>query len=130
MHDVEIPTEALLVIELVAGAIRDELGDEIDAYPGHSAPEQADPINRAFQATVLTLMEANHIPGDSPAAAVSRALRRVAERRLAADGFDARQSRLLIEGEPGSPDDWLTFLILSSRTQVEDALKADETGHA
>lgn len=128
MHDSEVPTEALLVVELVAGAIRDELGDEIDAYPGCSAPEQADPINRAFQATVLSLIENSLVSGDSPAAAVSRALRRVAERRLAADGFDARRSRLLIDVEPGSPDDWLTFLILSSRTQVEHALKPEESG--
>ena len=89
MPDDDVPPEALIVIELVAGAIRDELGDEIDAYPGHASPEQADPINRAFQATVLSLLGADLAPGDSPAAAVSRALRRVAERRLAADGFDA-----------------------------------------
>ena len=62
MPDDGVPPEALIVIELVAGAVRDELGDEIDAYPGHAAPEQADPINRAFQAAVLSLLEAGPLP--------------------------------------------------------------------
>ncbi len=109
MPDAEVPAEALALVERIAGAIRDELGEEIDAYPGHSAPEQADPINRAFQAAVLTLLEADSTHDVSPAVSVSRTLRRVAGRRLAADRFDARQSRLLLDGEPASPDDWLTF---------------------
>ena len=50
MHDPQIPAEALEVIELVGGAIRDVLGGEIDAYPGCRAPEGADPLNRAFRA--------------------------------------------------------------------------------
>ena len=34
MSDADVPAEALALIEAVAGAIRDELGEEIDAYPG------------------------------------------------------------------------------------------------
>ena len=78
MPDDDVPTEALMVIELIAGAIRDELGDEVDAYPGHSAPEQADPINRAFQAVVRSLLEAGGTPAASLPALVSRTLRRAA----------------------------------------------------
>ena len=119
MPDDDVPPEALIVIELIAGAVRDELGDEIDAYPGHSAPEQADPLNRAFQAVVLTLLESGPTPGVPVAVSVSGPCAGSPRRRLAADGCDALQARLLLDEEPGSPDDWLTFLVLSSRTQVE-----------
>ena len=112
MHDAEFPAETLAVVELVAGAIRDELGDEVDAYPGCRTPEGADPLNRAFRAVVRTLLAADCWSGADLTALVSRALRRVAERRLVSDGFDPCEARLLLEQEPGSPDDWLCFLIL------------------
>jgi len=47
MSDAGIPAEALAILEVVAGAIRRELGAAIDAYPGRREPEQADPLNRA-----------------------------------------------------------------------------------
>ena len=33
MSDADLPVQALAIIEVVAGAIRDELGEEVDAYP-------------------------------------------------------------------------------------------------
>jgi hypothetical protein len=127
MSDSDVPAQSLALIEVIAAAIRAAPGDEIDAYPGHSAPEQADPINRAFMAAVRSLPEAGPGSDGSRAVSVSHALRRVAERRLTAEGFDAGRVRLLIDSEPGGPDDWRTFLILSSRTQIEDALRDMET---
>ena len=35
--------------------------------------------------------------------------------------------KFLIEEEPGSPDDWLAFLILSSRPQIQPLLDTDPT---
>ena len=86
------------------------------------APEGADPLNRAFRAVVRSLLEAGGAPGPTLASLASRTLCRTAERRLTADGWDERQVRLLIDLEPGSPDDWLAYLILSSREQIEPLL--------
>ena len=115
------------LIEVIAAAIRDELGAEIDAYPGGRVPEQADPINRAFRAVVTALLRDDKAPSPTT---VSLALRTVAERRLAADGFEALQARCLLDEEPAGCDDWLAFLILSSRSQVADALAPDDADHA
>lgn len=122
MPDAEVPAETLALVERIAGAVRDELGEEIDAYPGASSPQQADPINRAFRAIVRSLPEAGGIPGSSPPALVTRTLRRAAEHRLAAEAWDDRLVRLLLDLEPGGPDDWLAYLILSSRAQIEPLL--------
>jgi len=122
MPDAEVPAEALALVERIAGAIRDELGEEIDAYPGASSPELADPINRAFRAVVRSLLEADATPDQSLPALVSLTLHRAAEHRLAAEGWDDHRVRLLLDLEPGSPDDWLCLLILSSREQIEPLL--------
>jgi hypothetical protein len=126
MSDAVVSTEALAAIELIAGAIRDELGEEIDAYPGFRAPENADPFNRAFRAVVRAILAVSGASKETLPALVSQSLRRVAERRLAADGYDGGQARYLLDEEPGSPDDWLAFLILSSRAQIEPLLKPDD----
>jgi hypothetical protein len=114
--------EALAILERIAGAIRQELGESIDAYPGGGAPGGADPMNRAFQAVTRCLLETGPAPGEEPASQVSRALRLLADRRLAGEGWDGRKALLLIEAEPGAPDDWLAFLLLSSRAQLEPLL--------
>ena len=123
MYDADVPAEALAIIEVVAGAIRDELGEEIDAYPGRRSPEGADPLNRAFRAVVRTILSLHTSGTEGTPSLVSEALRRLAERRLAAEGRDDRQVKVLLDLEPGRPDDWLCFLILSSRPQLEHLLE-------
>jgi hypothetical protein len=54
MPDADVSAEALALIEIIAGAIRDELGEEIDAYPGLRLPERADPFNADYRGGVLT----------------------------------------------------------------------------
>jgi hypothetical protein len=125
MSDADVPAETLAVIEVIAGAIRDELGGEVDAYPGCQTPEGADPLNRAFRAVVRALLTAAGVPGDDLAALVSRTLRGAAERRLEGEGWGDRV-RTLIDDEPGSPDDWLCFLALSSRPQIEPLPEPDD----
>jgi hypothetical protein len=116
----------LNVLERIAEAIRQELGEEIDAYPGCRSFEGADPMNRAFRAVVRSLLAAD-LPPTELNSLVSQALRQLAERRLAAEGWDDRQIKFLSEEEPGGPDDWLAFLILSSRQQIEPLLDPDPT---
>jgi hypothetical protein len=125
MPDPDISPETLALMGRIAGAIRVELGESIDAYPGYRSPEAADPINRAFRAIVGRLIEAEVPPVADPDGTVSRALRLLAGRRLMAEGWDDDQVKSLIEGEPGGPDDWLAFLILSSRPQIEPLLDPD-----
>ena len=125
MPDPDVRPATRTLLERIAGAIREELGESIDAYPGWRSPEGADPINRAFRAVVRSLVEADLPPGTDLDGIVSRALRLLAERRLAAEGWDDDQVKSLIEEEPGGPDDWLAFLILSSRPQIEPLLDPD-----
>ena len=119
MTDPDVPSETLATIEVIAGAIRQELGEEIDAYPGRRDPEGADPLNRAFRAVVRALLSAAGVHDDHLAEFVSHALLVVATSRLEPEGYDARQIKALIEEEPGRPDDWLSFVTLSSRAQIE-----------
>jgi hypothetical protein len=123
--DDPIPRESLALAGLIAVAIRAELGAEIDAYPGFRQPERADPINRAYRAAVLAILARAAGPDAAPAL-LSRTLRHLAGCRLDADGWDVHQVRALIEHEPGSPDDWLAFLVLSARSQIEPVLDPDE----
>jgi len=123
MPEAKVTAEILALIERIAGAIRRELGD---AYPGCRSPEEADPMNRAFRAVVRSLLESDIPPGVDPTPLVSLTLRQLSERRLAAEGRDALQVKFLIEEEPGSPDDWLAFLGLSSRWQIEPLLDLDD----
>ena len=119
MADAPIPPDALTALELFARAIRDELGEEIDAYPSPASPTDADPLNRAYRAVSRALLGAAGIGPAGLDPVVSRTLRRLAELRLRAEGWDAPRVARMIAGEPGSPDDWLAFLILSSRAQIE-----------
>ncbi len=125
MPDPDPHNEALAIIEVIASAIRHELGEEIDAYPGHRQPERADPMNRTFRAAARAILIHMAGPDISPTL-VSETLRHATGRRLIAEGWDDRQVRHLIEQEPGSPDDWLTFLLLSSRAQIETLLIPDD----
>ena len=127
MNDPDAPSANLDLIERIAAAIRDALGEEVDAYPGASTPEQADPFNRAFRAVVRSLIDhRRHLrflptgPGFSNPPPPGRA-------PAGAEGWDQDQIRLLITQEPGSPDDWLAFLVLSSRVQLEPLLDPEES---
>jgi hypothetical protein len=125
MPDANASAGTQTILERIARAIRRELGAAIDAYHGGRSPELADPINRAFRAVVRAFVEADDGPGANLDATVSQALRLLAGRRLAIEGWDDQQVKFLIEEEPGSPDDWLCFLILSDRAQIEPLLDPD-----
>jgi hypothetical protein len=127
MPEPDVSPATLVLLERISGAIREELGESIDAYPGGRSPEAADPINRAFRAVVRSLAGVDLGQGTDLDGTVSQILRHLAGRRLAAEGWDDDRVKSLIEEEPGSPDDWLAFLILSSRSQIEPLLDPDHT---
>jgi hypothetical protein len=126
MSEPNVSPASLVLLERIAGAIRDELGAAIDAYPGCRSPEGADPINRAFRAVTRTLARADLAHGTDLDGIVSRALRQLTQRRLKAESWDDDQVKTLVEDEPGSPDDWLVFLLLSVRDQIEPLLDPDD----
>ena len=109
MSDADVPAEALAIIEVVAGAIRDELGEEVDAYPGppgarggptRSTAPSAPSSGRSSAPS--TLGHRGHARARLPGPA-SRSPSGAWRPRA---GTTAR-SRLLLDEEPGSPDDWL-----------------------
>jgi hypothetical protein len=106
------------LIETIAETIREELGDEVEACPGLASPEQGEPLNRLFRALVRHLLEPVIEHDDDQSRLTSWVLRELARRRLAAGGLTESQIKTLLELEPGTPDDWLTFLILVPWTEV------------
>ena len=126
MPEPRVSPATLILLERIGGAIRQELGESIDAYPGRRSPEGADPINRVFRVVVRSLASSDLVPGTDLDGSVSRILGQLAGRRLEAEGWDDDQVKSLIEDEPGSPDDWLTFLILSSRLQIMPLLDPED----
>ena len=126
MPDADRRAAAEACLGAAAAAIRAALGAEIDAYPGRRSPEAADPINRAFRAAARSALAPSAATVAELDLLVSSALRRLAEARLAGDGLDDGRARCLVELEPGSPDDWLAFLVLSSAAQIAPLLRDDD----
>jgi hypothetical protein len=113
-------------VALVAETIRQELGDEVEACPGFSRPEQAEPLNWLFCALVRRFLELIVEPSHDLARLTSCALRELTCRRLVAGELNERQIHTLLELEPGTPDDWLTFLLLVPWHEVMYWLTAAE----
>jgi hypothetical protein len=105
-------------IAIIAETIRGELGDEVEACPGFARPEQAEPLNRLFRALVRRFLEPVVDSSHDLTHLTSWVLQELTQQRLAAGGLDARQIKTLLELEPGTPDDWLTFLLLVPWTEV------------
>jgi hypothetical protein len=112
MDEVHERTPEFATIEAIAGAIRRELGDQVEACPGGRTPEQAEPLNRAFRAVARRILEGGVAPAPNLAGLVTEVLHGIARRRLVGGGLDEGQIKGLLEFEPGTPDDWLAFLIL------------------
>ena len=119
-----------VLIERIAEAIRTELGDVIEVCPGHGSPEQAEPLNRAFRAIARCFLERVATSNDDLPRVVSDALRRLVMRRLEAGGPDERSIQTLLDFEPGTPDDWLTFLLLIPWAEVLFWLTYEDPGPA
>jgi hypothetical protein len=108
----------IVLVERIAAGIRAELGTAIEVCPGHASPEHAEPLNRAFRAVVRCVLEPVAIAQDDLPRLVSHILRRIVVRRLEAGGLGERATQTLLDFEPGTPDDWLTFLLLVPWAEV------------
>jgi hypothetical protein len=123
MCDTRDPPESLVLIEAIAGAIREELGVPIEEQPGFHDPDEAGQVNRAFRVMVRTILRPG-IPAtqDLPAAS-SDVLRRLARRRLEIGLLDAREVEHLLGLEFDGRDDWLAYLILTPWSEIEHLLE-------
>jgi hypothetical protein len=110
-------TPEFALIERMAEAIRAELGDDVEACPGRSSSQKAEPLNRVFRALARLILEPLAASQRDLPRQVSCILRRLVARRLEAGGLGSDQVQTLLDQEPGSPDDWLTFLLLVSWTE-------------
>ena len=106
------------LIERIAVAIGADLGAEVEACPGGRTPEGAVSMNRAFRAVARCLLETVAASPDELPRLLSHVLRRLVVRRLVAGGRGDRQVQTLLDFEPGTPDDWLTFLLLVPWAEV------------
>ena len=118
MSDAREQTAGFALVESIADAIREELGDEVEACPGFRTPEQAEPINRVFLAVARRILTPLVAPGDGLSGLVSRTLRRLVGRRLADGALGEAEIKCLLELEPGTPDDWHVFLLLVRWSEV------------
>jgi hypothetical protein len=124
MFDAYEETPEFRLIEMIAGTIRSELGDEVEVCPGLHTPEEAEPLNRVFRALARRILEPLVVPGQDFPSLVAWVLRQLVLRRLAAGGLNPTQIRVLLDLEPGVPDDWLTFLLLVPWAEVVFWLKS------
>jgi hypothetical protein len=118
MFDAYEKTPEFATITLIAETIRAELGVAVEACPSSTSPEAAEPLNRVFRARARRFLGPIAPPAHDLSALTTWALRTVVPRRLAAGGLDQNKIKVLLEMEPGTPDDWLTFLLLVPRVEV------------
>lgn len=117
-----------LVIGL-AGALREELGREIEDQPGGPDPAGAGQVSRAFRAAVRYLLGTLAPTGTDLATLLSQTLARAARVRLAEGGLaDQEVEFLLGHPEGGGRDDWFAFLLLAPWEEVLQLLGELGTG--
>jgi hypothetical protein len=123
MRDTNDPSDSLALIESIAAALREELGDPIEEQPGFKDPDEAGQVNRAFRAMARTILRPNRPAGEDLASALSDVLRRLARGRLEAGLLDTREVEHLLHLEFDGRDDWLAFLILAPWPEIEFLLQ-------
>jgi hypothetical protein len=124
MFDTYEQTSEFALIATIAETIRRELGDEVEACPGCWSPEQAEPLNRVYRALARRFLETVVSPRHDLSGLVSWVLRKLVLRRLAVGGLDELRIKVLLELEPGTPDDWLGFLLLVPWAEIRFWLTA------
>jgi hypothetical protein len=120
------PTAGFVLLESIAGALRDEFADGamIEEQPGFQDPSEAGQVNRAFRVVARTVLQ-TIVPAEvDQAVLVSGLLTRLVQRRLEQGGIDERSIDVLLKTEHGR-DDWLIYFLLTPWSEIE-LLLADE----
>jgi hypothetical protein len=123
MRDIRDPPDDLALLEAIAAALREELGDAIEQQAGFRHPGEAGQVNRAFRAVVRTVLSMGTPAGDDPSGMLGDVLRRLARRRLELGLLDAREVEHLLRLEFDGRDDWLACLVLSPWSEIEYLLQ-------
>lgn len=123
MRDTGNLTDDLALLEVIAAALREELGVPIEGQPGFHDADEAGQVNRAFRAMARTILRPGVPEQEDLRATLSDVLRRLARRRLEAGLLDAREVEHLLRLEFDGRDDWLAFLILTDWSEVEHLLQ-------
>jgi hypothetical protein len=129
MRETRDPPVELALIEAIAMALHEELGDPIEEQPGFKSPDEAGQINRAFRATVRTILRSSRPAGEDPSSLLSDVLGRLARRQLETGLLDAREVEHLLRLEFDGRDDWLAFLILAPWSEIEFLLESRGPDH-
>jgi hypothetical protein len=111
--------DQLRLVLLIAGALRDEFGQAIDAHPGGVGSEAGD-VNRAFRTAVSVIVCDGTADGDAPAIILTNVLREAARRWLAELGVRPEQAEVLVSSEPKLGDAWLAYLALAPISVIDD----------
>ena len=119
MHDAWEQTGEFALIEAIAAALRDELGVAIEEQPGFQDPAEAGQVNHAFRIMPGAILRTITPADEDLPALLSRALARLARRRLEAGLLDPHEVDHLLDLELDGRDDWLAFLILTDWSEVE-----------
>ncbi len=123
MFDACEQTHEFVLIEAIAAALRQEFGVALEDQPGFHDTSEAGQVNRAFRVMARTILRPIASPDEDLSALLSRVLGRLARRRLEAGLLDAREIDHLIGLELDGRDDWLVYLILTDRSEIEFLLQ-------
>ena len=123
LDPIEQTTEFAL-LESIAGALRTELGSEIEEQPAFRDPAEAGQVNRAFRVVASVILRSIALPDESPAMLLTGVLLRLAQRRLAQSGVSECDAEFLLQVEPDR-DDWLAFLLLTTDAEIAHLLESE-----
>jgi hypothetical protein len=129
MFDAREQTNEFALIEVIAAALRTELGVAIEEQPGFRDPSEAGQVNRAFRVVARTILRPIVTTDEDLPALLSRVLGRLARRRLEAGLLDAHEVDHLLHLELDGRDDWLAFLILTDWSEIEYLLQTRSPDH-
>ena len=114
--------DRLRLVALIAGALRDEFGEGIDAQPGGVGVEAGN-VNRAFRVMARTIVAEVAPDGADPAIILTQLLRQTELRWLAELGARPEQNEVLISSEPNLGEAWFTYLALAPISVIDDLTK-------
>ena len=119
MFDHYETTGEFALIARIAGALRDELGSEIEEQPALHDPSQAGQVNRAYRVVALCILTTIVPPEEKLAKVLNWVLTRITRQRLADFGLDDQATHALLSTESADRDDWLAFLILTPAQEID-----------